>query len=74
MANVWYYRNESKIARERAAASSDPAAKRTWLRIADDYDILAESIEASDRSPSFDRAPVKAQPQPMQQQQAKKKG
>jgi hypothetical protein len=74
MANVWYYRNESKIARERAAASSDPVATRTWLRIADDYDHLADSLEAAERSGSFGPAPMQPQPQPMQQQQAKKKG
>jgi hypothetical protein len=74
MANAWYYRNESKTARERAAASSDPIATRTWLRIAQDYDVLADSIEAAERSQGFGPAPMKPQPQLMQQQQAKKKG
>jgi hypothetical protein len=74
MANVWYYRNESKTARERGAASSDPIATRTWLRIAQEYDVLADSIEAAERSEDFGRAPMKPQPQPMQQQQVKKKG
>jgi hypothetical protein len=71
MANAWYYRNESKTARERAAASSDPAAKRTWLRIAGEYDILADSIEPSERAEGAGHAPMQAQQQPLQMQQSK---
>ena len=71
MANAWYYRNESKTARDRAAASSDPVAKRTWLRIAGEYDILADSIEPAERAEVAGRAPMQPQQQPMQMQQSK---
>jgi hypothetical protein len=71
MANAWFYRNESKLARERAAGCSDPIAGLTWLRIAEEYDKLADNVDAMVAA-AFRRPPIGTHPQPMQQQQAKK--
>jgi hypothetical protein len=74
MADRWFYRNEAKMARHRASVTTDPIAGQTWLRIAEEYDNLADNVEAADRSEqAFGPAPSRQQPQPMQQQQAKKK-
>jgi hypothetical protein len=70
MANPRFYRQEAKMARERAAVSSDPIATQTWIRIAEEYEKLAASMDTTDRSLSYRLPP---QPQPMQQQQSKAK-
>jgi hypothetical protein len=69
MTSADYYRAEAKRCRElaaRAVAGSPMAGQ--WLRIATEYDTLAEALEA----PGF-MAGSRMTSQPMQQQQAKTK-
>ena len=69
MASAEYYRAEAKRCRELAAhsiAGSTMAAQ--WLKIAAEYETLAEALEA----PGF-MAGSRMTSQPMQQQQAKAK-
>jgi len=74
MASAAFYRAEAKRARAAAVAASDPEASVRWLRIAKDYDALADAIEAEDTKESAPRVsrPPMQRPQPMQQQQSKK--
>ena len=67
MASADYYRAEAKRCRELAAGSSDSDAVRRWHSLADDYDKLAEALDA--HAPIVQRVPMQQQPQ--QQQQSK---
>jgi hypothetical protein len=44
-----YYRGEATKCRTRANADSDAAAAARWRRMAQEYDILADRMEAADR-------------------------
>ena len=59
MADPATYRNEAKTARERASSTTDPIAGRSWLRIADQYEKLAASIETVDRSMTYRLPPLR---------------
>jgi hypothetical protein len=72
MASVAYYRAEAERCRTLAAGTADPAAAARWTRIAQDYENLANSLEAAPESlppPSVIHVPM--QQQPLQQQQSK---
>jgi hypothetical protein len=65
MTSADHYRTEAKRCRDLAArAVAGSAMSDQWLKIAVEYDTLAEAME---RSPLMPRA----QQQPMQQQQSK---
>ena len=49
MSSVDYYRAEARRCRERAAESSDPGRKRSWLGMAAEYEELAKALEESQR-------------------------
>jgi hypothetical protein len=69
MASAEYYRAEAKRCRELAAHSiSGSTMAAQWLKIAAEYETLAEALEA----PGF-MAGSRMTSQPMQQQQAKAK-
>ena len=74
MVSAAFYREEAKRCRTLAATTHDAEAAARWLRIAKDYDALADAVAAEEVrlgvSPSI-HAPM--QQQPMQQQQAKSK-
>lgn len=68
MASAEYYRAEAKRCRELAALSTPGSIMATqWLKIAAEYETLAEALEA----PGFMTGSPMTQP--MQQQQAKAK-
>jgi hypothetical protein len=68
MASAEYYCAEAKRCRELAArAVAGSIMAQQWLKIAAEYDTLAEALEA----PGF-MAGSRMTSQPMQQQQAKK--
>ena len=72
MASVAYYRTEAERCRALAAAATDPAAADRWRQIAQDYDNLANSLEAApDSVPPPPVLHVPMQQQPVQQQQTK---
>jgi hypothetical protein len=64
-----YYKAEALRFLEWASVTADPAIARRWRRLADDYIILAEQLEAA----STGRPPILApvQRQPVQQPQLK---
>ena len=67
------YRSESQRCRALAAGTRDVQAADRWLRIANDYDALADAVAAEEarlRVPPVAHIPM--QRQPMQQQQMKK--
>lgn len=67
MASADYYRAEAKRCRELAArAVAGSAMADQWLKIAAEYDTLAEALEA----PGFTTG-SRMTSQPMQQQQSK---
>jgi hypothetical protein len=71
MASVAYYRQEAERARAAAYQSQDAETVLRWLRIAKDYENLAESLEAvPDTPPPTMHVPMQQQ-QPVQQQQSK---
>jgi len=73
MASVAYYRTEAERCRTLAAAATDPSAAARWRRIAQDYENLANSLEAAPDSvppPPVQHVPMQQQ-QPLQQQQTK---
>jgi hypothetical protein len=69
MVSVAYYRDEAERCRLLAAGTHDPDAAARWMRIAQDYEKLAKSLEAAPESvpPPVMRVPM--QQQPVQQQQ-----
>ena len=70
MTSVAYYRQEAQRARAAFEASTDADTVLRWLRIAKDYENLANSLEALPVTPPpSTRVPM--QQQPIQQQQAK---
>jgi len=72
MPSVSYYRTEAARCRELADHSPVPEMAKRWRALADDYDRLAEALEAQGTIPA-QRAPMQQQPmqqQPMQQQQS----
>jgi hypothetical protein len=70
MASVAYYRREAERARAAAYKSQDAETVLRWLRIAKDYENLANSLEALPVTPPpSTRVPM--QQQPVQQQQSK---
>jgi hypothetical protein len=72
MASVAYYRQEAERARAAAYQSQDAETVLRWLRIAKDYENLANSLEAVPESPPppVMQVPMQQQ-QPIQQQQSK---
>ena len=72
MVSVAYYRAEAKRCRALAEESKDGTAAARWLRIARDYDNLADSLEAAPESTPPPSIHVPMQQQPLQQQQSKK--
>jgi hypothetical protein len=74
MVSAMVYRGEAKRCRASAAAAHDSEAAARWLRIAKDYDQLADAIVAEEArygAPPVMHTPI--QQQPMQQQQSKAK-
>jgi hypothetical protein len=70
MADSKYYRAEALRMLDWAASAADPKAARRWRRLAEEYLVLADQIEAKGTG----RAPFLAVPmqrQPAQQQQGK---
>lgn len=72
MTSAAYYRKEAERARTSAENSKDPETVLRWLRIAKDYNMLADAMEADETklSPAM-RLPTQQQPQPVQQPQGK---
>ena len=64
-----FYRTEAARCRALAQSSNDPIAAARWIRIASDYENLANSLEDAPLSPPLVHVPM--QQQPVQQQQAK---
>lgn len=74
MASVAYYRTEAERCRTLAAAATDPSAAARWRRIAQDYENLANSLEAApDSVPPVLHVPMQQQPLQQQQQQQQTK-
>jgi hypothetical protein len=71
MVSVAYYRAEAQRCRELAASTSDAGAAARWMRIAQDYENLAKSLEAAPESVPPPVMHVPMQQQPVQQQQTK---
>jgi hypothetical protein len=75
MASVFFYRQQAHRCRELAATRPESAAANRWRQIAADYELLAESLQRSNRGLGFrgdSREPM--QPRAFQQQQAKTRG
>ena len=66
-----HYREEAQRCRNLAASAPDAKIARRWHRLADEYAVLAEEIDASEsgRLPAILRTSM--QRQPVQQQQSK---
>ena len=47
MSDAKHYRDEAFRCRELAMTSRDPATARHWQRLADQYAVLAEELDAS---------------------------
>jgi len=63
------YRREAERCRQLAASARDSKTARRWCRLADQYDALAEELDARiHHRPSILRAPMQ---QPSQQQQSR---
>jgi hypothetical protein len=71
MVSVAYYRAEAERCRALAAGTHDPETAARWLRIAQDYENLAKSLEAAPESAPPPVIHVPMQQQPTQQQQTK---
>lgn len=72
MVSAAYYRKEAERCRALALGTNDAEAALRWNRIADDYQTLANAMQADGdklASPSMMHVPM--QQQPVQQQQAK---
>ena len=67
MVSATYYRREARRCRDLADAHPQSAQAQRWLKIAADYDRLADALEAADKTPSSARA----KQQQSQQQQSK---
>lgn len=52
-----WYREEAQRTRERAAAAQDPELRESFVRLALEYDKLADTLEAKSRSPNESAAP-----------------
>jgi hypothetical protein len=72
MASVAYYRAEAARCRTLAVGTNDPSAAARWLRIAQDYENLAKSLEAAPEPVPPPVMHVPMQQQPVQQQQQTK--
>jgi len=72
MTSAAYYRKEAERARASAEHGADPDTVLRWLRIAKDYNTLADALEPDEASlsPAM-RLPTQQQAQPVQQQQGK---
>jgi hypothetical protein len=74
MPNASYYRKEAERCRVAAATTTDGAAAVRWLRIAKDYDALANVLAAEEQrlsQPGMTRLSMQQRPvqqQPVQQQ------
>ena len=66
MSTPAYYRDEAARCRELAAKSQDTYAIKRWLRMAAEYEQLAESMASA---PHIVRGPPEVQRMPMQQQE-----
>jgi hypothetical protein len=62
-----YYIREAQRCRELAATAPDSKTARRWKKLADDYSILAEELDAH----IHHRPPILHFPQQAQQQQSK---
>ena len=62
-----YYIREAQRCRDLAATAGDSGSARRWHKLADDYTVLAEELDAYTRH----RPPVFHMPQRVQQQQSK---
>jgi len=71
MVSVAYYRAETERCRALAAGAHDPEVAARWLRIAQDYENLAKSLESAPESVPPPVMRVSMQQQPVQQQQTK---
>ena len=72
MATAGYYREEAKRCRDLAASAPDARTARRWHRLADEYAVLAEEIDATETGrPAILRTSM--QRQAVQQQQSKSK-
>jgi len=67
MADGGYYRAEAQRCRDLAATTRDSRKSRRWSRLADEYAVLAEELDARINH----RPPILMHPQPIQQQQSK---
>ena len=66
------YREEAQRCRNLATSAPDAKTARRWHRLADEYAVLAEEIDASETGrPAILRTSM--QRQPVQQQQSKSK-
>ncbi len=70
MPNAAFYRREAERSRQLAAASNDAEVVMRWLRIAMDYETLANAL-AGEEKPQ--QPPITGEPtqQPVQQPQGK---
>jgi cytochrome c biogenesis factor len=68
MADEGYYRREAERCRELAASAPDTKTARRWHKIADQYAVMAEQLDAH----IHHRTPI-LRAQPAQQQQSKAK-
>jgi N-dimethylarginine dimethylaminohydrolase len=66
MSTPAYYRDEAARCRELAAKSQDTDAIKRWLRMAAEYEQLAESMASA---PHIIHGPPAVQRMPMQQQE-----
>jgi hypothetical protein len=70
MPEAGHYRNEARRCRAMARTAKTVAVARRWHELADEYEMLAVTLERSGRPPGVHTA---MQMQPMQQQQGKAK-
>jgi hypothetical protein len=68
MASVSYYRREAERCRKLATHTPNADMANRWRALADDYEKLADALEAQEAMPP---QRISMQQQPMQQQQAK---
>jgi hypothetical protein len=79
MPSAAFYRKEAERCRAAAAETHDGAAAARWLRIAKDYDALADALAVDEQrlSPTMrlpkqqHEHPAQQHEQPVQQQQTK---
>ena len=77
--NAAYYRKQAEVCRQQAALrSGDPGTLDLWLKLAQEYEKMAQDAESIAQFEQRERVwrqlvqPQPQQPQPQQQQQQKK--